>query len=81
MKNEITSICAIGCNALLSSNISGAEIRDEVSAWVTLIGSIAITLTTIGIQIYHLIRDRNEDKKNKPADAENEDKENDEKNG
>ena len=61
---------------------SGADIRDEVSAWVTLIGSIAITLTTIGIQVYHLIRDRDKDKKNNtPADAENEDKENDEKNG
>ena len=62
--------------------MAGAEIRDEVSAWVTLIGSIAITLTTIGIQVYHLIRDRNEDKKkNQSAEAENEHKENDEKNG
>lgn len=82
MKNEFSSICAIGCNALLSANISGADIRDEVSAWVTLIGSIAITITTIGIQVYHLIRDRDKDKKNNnPADAEEEYKENDEKNG
>lgn len=67
-------------NALVAA--SGADIRDEVSAWVSLIGSIAITLTTIGIQVYHLIRDRDKDKKNNtPADAENEDKENDEKNG
>lgn len=80
MKTEFFSVCAIGCNTLLSANISGAEIRDEVSAWVTLIGSVAITLTTIGIQVYHLIRDRDKEK-NKPADAENEDKENDEKNG
>lgn len=81
MKNEITAICAmVANNALLS--VSGAHIRDEVSAWVTLIGSIAITVTTIGIQVYHLIRDRDKDKKNnQPADAENEDKENDEKNG
>lgn len=81
MKNEITAVCAmVANNALLS--VSGADIRDEVSAWVTLIGSIAITVTTIGIQIYHLIRDRDKDKKNnQPADAENEDKENDEKNG
>lgn len=81
MKNEITAVCAmVANNALLS--VSGADIRDEVSAWVTLIGSIAITLTTIGIQVYHLIRDRDKDKKNnQPADAENEDKENDEKNG
>lgn len=65
-------------NALVAA--SGADIRDEVSAWVTLIGSIAITLTTIGIQVYHLIRDRDKDKKNNPpADAENEEKENDEK--
>lgn len=81
MKNEITAICAILTNNALFS-VSGADIRDEVSAWVTLIGSIAITLTTIGIQVYHLIRDRDKDKKNnKTADAENEDKENDENNG
>lgn len=81
MKNEITAICSIGANALLSA-MTGADVRDEVSAWVTLIGSIAITVTTIGIQVYHLIRDRDKDKKNnQPADAENEDKENDEKNG
>lgn len=81
MKNEITAIAAMVANNVLVT-ASGADIRDEVSAWVTLIGSIAITLTTIGIQVYHLIRDRDKDKKNNtPADAENEDKENDEKNG
>lgn len=81
MKNEITAIAAMVANNVLVTT-SGADIRDEVSAWVTLIGSIAITLTTIGIQVYHLIRDRDKDKKtNKPADAEKEDKENDEKNG
>lgn len=79
MKNEISAVCSMAANSFLLS-INGAEIRDEVSAWVTLIGSVAITLTTIGIQIYHLIRER-DDSKNKPADAENEDKENDEKNG
>lgn len=81
MRNEITAVAAmVANNALVAA--SGADIRDEVSAWVTLIGSIAITLTTIGIQVYHLIRDRDKDKKNNtPADAENEDKENDEKNG
>lgn len=81
MKNELMAVCSISANALLTS-MSGAEIRGEVSEWVSLIGSIAITLTTIGIQVYHLIRDRDKDKKNyKPADAENENKENDEKNG
>lgn len=79
MRNEITAVAAIVANNALAV-ASGVDIRDEVSAWVTLIGSIAITLTTIGIQIYHLIRDRDKDKKNnKPADAENEEKENDEK--
>ena len=76
MKNELTAICSIGANALLSA-MTGADVRDEVSAWVTLIGSIAITVTTIGIQIYHLIRDRDKDKK--AAEAENDDKEYDEK--
>lgn len=77
MKNEITAICSLGANALLSA-MTGADVRDEVSAWVTLIGSIAITVTTIGIQIYHLIRDRDKDK-NKTAEAENDDKEYDKK--
>ena len=80
MKNEINAVCSICANALLAS-MNGAEIRGEVSEWVSLIGSIAITLTTIGIQVYHLIRDRDKDKKYKPADAENESKENDENNG
>ena len=81
MRDTIIPVCSMVANNMLLS-ISGADIRDEVSAWVTLIGSIVITLTTIGIQVYHLIRDRDKDKKNnKPADAENEDKENDEKNG
>jgi purine-cytosine permease-like protein len=81
MRNEITAVAAMVANNVLVS-ASGADIRDEVSAWVTLIGSIAITVTTIGIQVYHLIRDRDKDKKtHTPADAENEDKENDEKNG
>lgn len=81
MKNSVISISAMVANELILA-FNGAEIRGEVSAWVTLIGSIAITLTTIGIQVYHLIRDRNEDKKkNQTAEAENEHKENDEKNG
>lgn len=81
MKNEITAVAAIVANNVLAA-ASGADIRDEVSAWVTLIGSIAITLTTIGMQVYHLIRDRDKDKKNNnPADAEKKDKENDKKNG
>lgn len=80
--NEIIVQCITGVvgNYSLVFISNSQTIRDEVSAWVTLIGSIAITVTTIGIQVYHLIRDRDKDKKkNKPADAEKKDKENDEK--
>ena len=53
--------------------MTGAEIRDEVSAWVTLIGSVAITMATIGIQVYRLIRDRDKtEKKNKEDKSEEE---------
>ena len=81
MNDNFSSIVGVSGTVLLNLT-SGAEIRGEVSAWVTLIGSIAITLTTIGSQVYDLIRDRNEDKKkNQPAEEENKDKEYDEKNG
>ena len=54
--------------------MTGAEIRDEVSAWVTLVGSVAITMATIGIQVYRLIRDRDKiEKKNKEGKSEEED--------
>lgn len=54
--------------------MTGAEIRDEVSAWVTLAGSIAISAVTIGIQVYRLIRDRDKkEKKNKEDKTEEED--------
>lgn len=79
MNDILSSVLGIG-GAIALNAVSSAQIRGEVSEWVSLIGTIAITLTTIGIQIYRLIRDRNTDK-NKPAEAENEDKENDEKNG
>ena len=54
--------------------MTGAEIRDEVSAWVTLVGSLAISIATIGIQVYRLIRDRDKtEKKNKEDKSEEED--------
>ena len=54
--------------------MTGAEIRDEVSAWVTLVGSVAISIVTIGIQVYRLIRDRDKtEKKNKEDKSEEED--------
>ena len=54
--------------------MTGAEIRDEVSAWVTLVGSLAISIATIGIQVYRLIRDRDKtEKKSKEDKSEEED--------
>ena len=54
--------------------MTGAEIRDEVSAWVALVGSVAISMATIGIQVYRLIRDRNKtEKKNKEDKSDEED--------
>ena len=40
-------------------------IRDEVSAWVSLICSLAIAVVTCGIQIWRMIRDRNSDTEKK----------------
>lgn len=79
MSDILSSVLGVGGTIALNA-VNGAQIRGEVSEWVSLIGTIAITLTTICIQIYRLIRDRNTDK-NQPAEAENEDKEHDEKNG
>ena len=58
--------------------MTGAEIRDEVSAWVTLVGSVAITMATIGIQVYRLIRDRDKAEKKSKEDKSEEEDTNDE---
>lgn len=55
--------------------LASVGVRDEVSAWVSLICSISIALVTCGIQIWRMIRDRNSDKESKKKDE----KENDEK--
>lgn len=48
-------------------------IRDEVSAWVSLICSLAIAVVTCGIQIWRMIRDRNSDKEKKKKDEKKDD--------
>ena len=59
--------------------LASVGVRDEVSAWASLICSIAIALVTCGIQIWRMIRDRNSDKEEKKKDEnENDEKENDE---
>ena len=62
MKYGITAVCGILLNNALQS-VSGAYIRDEISAWITMMGSVAITIVTISIQIYHLIHNRDKDLK------------------
>ena len=67
----------IGIGGCLLASIG---VRDEVSAWTSLICSVAIALVTCGIQIWRMIRDRNSDKEEKKKDEkENDEKENDEK--
>lgn len=62
----------IGFGGCMLASLSA---RDEVSAWASLICSVAIAVVTCGIQIWRMIRDRNSDKEEKKKDE----KENDEK--
>lgn len=70
MDTIIEGLCAT--SSLIAVRLmTGAEIRNEVSAWVTLVGSVAISMATIGIQVYRLIRDRDKTgKKNKEDKSE-----------
>lgn len=76
MNNSIIEGLSAASSLVAVHLMTGAEIRDEVSAWVTLAGSVAITTVTIGIQVYRLIRDR--DKSSKKRDSEEEEKGGDE---
>ena len=59
---------------ILLKAVTSAQVRGEVTEWTSLIGTIVITLTTIGIQVYRLIRDRNKDKeKDDKTDSEDKD--------
>ena len=62
----------IGFGGCMLASLSA---RDEVSAWASLICSVAIAVVTCGSQIWRMIRDRNSDKEEKKKDE----KENDEK--
>lgn len=44
------------------TNLAVSVSLEQVSAWVSIITSVAIALVTCGIQIYRMIRDRDEDK-------------------
>ena len=60
--NDIISPSVGIFGAILLKAVTSAQVRGEVTEWTSLIGTIVITLTTIGIQVYRLIRDRNKDK-------------------
>ena len=74
MNNSIIEGLSAVSSLVVVRLMTGAEIRDEVSAWVTLVGSVAISMATIGIQVYRLIRDRDKaEKKSKEDKSEEED--------
>lgn len=47
------------------TNVAVSMSLENVSQIVTIITSVLIALTTCGIQIYRMIRDRDDDKKDK----------------
>ena len=53
--------------------LAAIGVRDEVSAWTSLICSVAIAVVTCGIQIWRMIRDRNSDKEEKKKDEKKDD--------
>jgi len=59
--NKFLADGIIGVSGVMLTGIS----MENLSTWVSLICSLAIALTTCGIQIYRMIRDRNTDKETK----------------
>lgn len=56
MNENILSIAATATLALIN-------LRDEVTAWVGLICTLAVTIATCAVNIHRLWRDRDKDKK------------------
>ena len=76
MNNSVIEGLSAASSLVAVRLMTGAEIRNEVSAWVTLVGSVAISIATIGIQVYRLIRDRDKaEKKKKKSEEEDTDDE------
>ena len=67
MKNIVDGI--IGVTGCVLTGIT----MENLSAWVSLFCSLAIAITTCGIQIYRMIRDRDNDKNKKEKEEENKD--------
>lgn len=57
--------------SMLLINITGETIRGEVTEWVTVICTVVITLATLFVQAYRIVRDKDADKtKDKNKDKE-----------
>lgn len=54
----VISACGITANYLMT----GAEMRDEATAWVSLICTLVITCVTCIVQVVRTMRDINKDK-------------------
>lgn len=57
----------IGVSGIVLTGIS----MENLTAWVSLICSLAIAIVTCGIQIYRMIRDRDTDKEEKKEEQKN----------
>lgn len=69
---DILSVCATVATATYTQ--VQLNLRDEVTAWVGLICTIAVTVVTCAINVYRLWRDRDTDKKQKEQEVQVEDK-------
>lgn len=63
MKDLVNNTVGVISVGLL--NATGAQIRGEVTEWVTVICTVVITLATLFVQAYRIIRDKDTDKKDK----------------
>lgn len=69
LTNLLTENLPVISLALL--NITGDTIRSEVTEWVTVICTVVITLATLFVQAYRIVRDKDADKtKDKNKDKE-----------
>lgn len=57
----------IGVSGIVLTGIS----MENLTAWVSLVCSLAIAIVTCGIQIYRMIRDRDTDKEEKKEEQKN----------
>lgn len=69
---DILSVCVTAATATYAQ--VQLNLRDEVTAWVGLICTIAVTVVTCAINVYRLWRDRDTDKKQKEQEVQVEDK-------